>query len=282
MKKPRARTIGIVYWKECPAAAKNIVPQLKQKFGFREKGGEFDGNPVLSNGKLDIYCANERHVDCNYAGSIPKDTVVFCSTHKSEAKKPMLSTHPIGNFGKAELGGKERELVKTSAFLMKNYLLGLKEAKKSLGLKEYAVGMEATHHGPWLEKPCCFIELGSSEREWGDRKAGFAVAKTIAESTSLDGEWTPLVGIGEGHYAPGFSDIAAKTEYCFGHICPLYNAKNLDSEMLEKMLAGTIEEAEGICLDERNMEKEEFERIKALLDARGKKVFQLPELKPRK
>jgi len=30
-----------------------------------------------------------------------------------------------------------------------------------------------------INKPCVFIEIGSTEEEWKDRRAGFVVAKTI-------------------------------------------------------------------------------------------------------
>ena len=42
--------------------------------------------------------------------------------------------------------------------------------------------MEATHHGPLIDKPCVFIEIGSSETDYTNRRAGFIIAKTIYET----------------------------------------------------------------------------------------------------
>ena len=37
--------------------------------------------------------------------------------------------------------------------------------------EEYSVTLEVTHHGPLIEIPCCFIELGSQEKQWNDKEA---------------------------------------------------------------------------------------------------------------
>ena len=57
------------------------------------------------------------------ADSIKADAIIFASSHTSSSGKPTLSTHCIGNWSKAELGGKDRTLVPSNSFLIKNYLL---------------------------------------------------------------------------------------------------------------------------------------------------------------
>ena len=47
--------------------------------------------------------------------------------------------------------------------------------KKKLKL-DYEVSYEVTHHGPSLDVPAMFVELGSSENQWSDSKAAEAVA----------------------------------------------------------------------------------------------------------
>jgi D-tyrosyl-tRNA(Tyr) deacylase len=39
--------------------------------------------------------------------------------------------------------------------------------------------MEATHHGPYMERPLIFVELGSNEKFWEDKKGGFMVARSL-------------------------------------------------------------------------------------------------------
>ena len=55
------------------------------------------------------------------------------------------------------------------------------QVAKEHELKNFQITLECTHHGPFIDKPCIFIEIGSTENEWKNRKAGFIIAKTIKE-----------------------------------------------------------------------------------------------------
>jgi D-aminoacyl-tRNA deacylase len=201
--------------------------------------------------------------------------IVFVSSHKSESAKPTLSTHCIGNWGKAELGGKDRELVPTNSFLLKNYLLRLQKKKEELGL-EYEVCLEASHHGPHTSKPVAFIELGSSEKQWKDKVAAKAVADVVISSTSTEGDYKSAIALGGGHYCPEFSRLVLKTEWTLGHICPGYALTNFDKEMLDKALQATLPRPEAIILDWKGLGKEKS-RIKEMLEG-----HELPILRARK
>ncbi|MBC7129044.1 MAG: transposase [Thermoplasmatales archaeon] len=159
------------------------------------------------------------------------DTLVFASRHASLQNRKTLSVHAIGNFGIAEYGGKDGKLVKCSPLLMLSALKILKE--KNLG--DYEVCYEATHHGPYLEKPSFFIEVGSTKEEWNDEKACKAIAETILEMNEEKAK--VAIGIGGGHYAPRFSEIAIEKNVAFGHIAPKY--VKLDDEILLKMKNST-------------------------------------------
>mgnify|MGYP001136811958 CR=1 FL=1 len=51
----------------------------------------------------------------------------------------------------------------------------------------YEVMYEATHHGPTdIPLPSCFIELGSTEKEWNDRIAARAVAQAVLDALLMD------------------------------------------------------------------------------------------------
>jgi len=224
---------------------------------------------------MSLYFIEEHMCFADSVDSIGADFIIFASSHKSESGKPTLSTHCIGNWGKAELGGKDRQLVPTNAFLLKNYLIALQKKKEEKQL-QYDVCLEATHHGPFLSKPTVFIELGSSEKQWKDKQAAQAVAQVIINSTSLESKSTPAIGLGGGHYCPEFSKLVLRTEYALGHICPGYALQHFDSEMLQKAIDCTFPKPEAIIFDEKGLGKE-GQRVKALLASR-----QLPVLRLRK
>ena len=80
------------------------------------------------------------------------------------------------------MGERKNKVCMTSAVFFKQIFEKLNKTAEFYHLHDYKVTMEATHHGPLIEKPCIFIEIGSTEAEWTDRIAGFVVAKTIAET----------------------------------------------------------------------------------------------------
>src|SRR3990172_1272206 len=112
------------------------------------------------------------------------DFIIFASKHKSESREKTLSVHAPGNWRLAEFGGEKNKVCKSSALFMKHIFEKLAFNAEKFHLRDYKVSMEATHHGPLIDKPCLFIEIGATEVEWADRKAGFVVAKAIADAIS--------------------------------------------------------------------------------------------------
>lgn len=213
-------------------ASNNIGEHLLSLEKWKRKG-----NIYFNNEKM-IYFIEDTHI---YHDNIDEEiealgykvsTIIFASRHASMARRKTLSVHAVGNFGKAEYGGKDATLIPCNPLLMRNALQLLKEKE----LEEYEVCYEATHHGPYLKKPCFFIEVGSTEREWRDEKACKAIAETILEIEER--EYEVAIGIGGGHYAPRFTDIALEKGVAFGHIAAKY-ALPLNEEMLIKMVEAT-------------------------------------------
>lgn len=210
------------------------------------------------------------------ADSIKADAIIFASSHKSESGNPTLSTHCIGNWSKAGLGGKDRTLVPTNSFLLKNYLLALQKKKEELSLP-YEVSAEVTHHGPFLSKPTVFIELGSSETQWRDKNAAKAVADIILSNTSIEGNYKSAIALGGGHYCPEFTKLVLRTDFALGHICPGYALSSFDGEMLQKTIDATFPKPEAIVLDWKGLGKEK-PRIKELLAQQELPVFRVRKL----
>jgi len=256
----------------------NIYSRLLENFDFKGTEHSFRGNPFYESKKagLRLILIDSLHIFSEHLDELNAEFIIFASRHSSKSGKPTLSVHPVGNWGKAELGGVSRELGLSSAALMKSYLIGLKEKQEQQNL-EYEVSYEATHHGPLLKTPCCFIEIGSIEQQWRDEKAGLAVAETIMEKTTFP-ECKPAIGIGGLHYNPRFTKIALSTEHAFSHMCPKYNLPNFNLEMLEKAVSASLEKVEEIIVEYKGLGSEK-QRILALLEQQELPVFKARELK---
>ncbi len=256
----------------------NIYSRLLENFDFRQTEHSYRGNPFYESKKsgLRLILIDSLHIFSEHLDELNAEFIIFASRHSSKSGKPTLSVHPVGNWGKAELGGRDRELGLSSAALMKSYLTGLKEKQEQMHL-EYEVSYEATHHGPLLKTPCCFIEVGSTEPQWRDEKAGLALAETIMEKTSFP-ECKPAIGLGGLHYNPKFTRIALSTEHAFSHMCPKYNLPNFSLEMLEKAVNASMERVEEIIVEYKGLGSEK-QRILSLLEQQELPVLRARNIK---
>jgi len=208
-----------------------------------------------------LYEFNEDEIDLPL-DTIEEDQIIVLSKHKSAAGTKSFTVHSLGNFAKAEYGGREKTLVKSMGKIQTNLLRGLTEKNDS----DHLVCYEVTHHGPYCEKEVCFIELGSGEEEWKNKDAAKIIAKTIVESTMKENNDKVVVGIGGGHYAPDFTKLALRKNYSFGHLCPLYALEALDSELLEQMISKT--NATEIAIDWKGL-KDWKEKVVSLCSKSG-------------
>ncbi|MFP4002077.1 MAG: D-aminoacyl-tRNA deacylase, partial [Thermoplasmata archaeon] len=169
---------------------------------------------------------------------------VFISKHSSEAGIHSLTVHPIGNVGEAKFGGKENKLVQAAPEEMTAALRTLWDETREQGLKgEYDVSFEATHHGPYLETPTYYIEIGSDIDSWKDERAGKVIAETVLEVKDRDKEDLPVtICIGGGHYTPRFTSLAKGRKVALGHIVPGWGMKYLTKESF----AETVKKTPGV------------------------------------
>ena len=197
------------------------------------------------------------------------DFIIFTSKHKSEKKSKTLSIHAPGNFRNADFGGEPGKVCPTSAQFQKQMFEKLNQNAEKYHLKDYQVTLECTHHGPLINKPCVFIEIGSTESEWKDNKAGFAVAKTIQEIIK-DFSENPYneiaIGIGGPHYCPNFKKIQLNSNFAISHVIPQY-VLPLTEEMVKQAIEKTQEEIDFVLLDWKGLPNaEERKRIISILD----------------
>lgn len=226
-------------------AGQNIKDKLINNFNFKQSKEVFNDLPVYELKNAKIYAVKEKTVYVeNLHEQIFADFFIFATTHFSKSGIPSLTVHPIGNWASADLGGRPKLLVPTDAVIMKKALLFLDKINT---LKDFAVAQEATHHGPYLEKPSLFIEIGSGEDQWKNQEAGRIIAECIVkiiednESPTANREpqtanLVPVVGLGGLHIHQQFEKFRRITKYAFGHVCPQYNVANFDEEMLKQAL----------------------------------------------
>jgi len=169
---------------------------------------------------------------------------IFISRHRSKSGKPTLTTHPIGNFGKALFGGKSKMISPTLPHHMTTLLRIINENKQKTQLSQ-KVCLEVTHHGPYMSIPTMFAEVGSTEEEWMKQKPADIIAESILQlleyyqdTKNIANEIPVLLGIGGGHYAPRFTDVALGKNIAFSHMIPSYHIDqgSIDFELFKKVL----------------------------------------------
>lgn len=179
------------------------------------------------------------------------DFIIFASKHKSEKKEKSLSVHAPGNWRLAEFGGVKEKVCKSSAQFQKQLFEKIQENYDKYHMKEYKLTLEATHHGPLIDKPCVFVEIGSTENEWKDRKAGFVIARAISETLKSfkENQYNETaIAIGGPHYCPNFNKIQLNSNIAISHIIPQY-ALPLTEEMVKEARDKTEEEVDFVLLD---------------------------------
>lgn len=196
--------------------------------------------------------------------------VWFLSKHRAASGQPSLTVHPVGNWGPAEYGGRPQTLSPTPARDMGALLRRAKHHRDASDL-EHQVTFEATHHGPLIQIPALFLEIGSDDPHYDNPVAGAVWAQAIHDV--LDGQGfteAPIaVGIGGGHYVPRLTDLALDGLLDFGHMMPNYGVdQDEDGALLEACLANTPG-AQGIYLHKKGLKGPQRQRVKAHAEREG-------------
>ena len=207
------------------------------------------------------------------ATGAPAETIIFLSRHSAASGRPTLTVHPVGNWGAAEYGGRSGELTPAAPRVMAGLLRALAVAPPD----GYAVGYEVTHHGPLLTTPSLFVEIGSGPEQWPRRAPAEAIARALLAFTPVDGP--VLVGLGGGHYAPRFTDVALHRAAAFGHMVPKYALDTLTPALLRAALAASG--ADGLYLHRKGMRGADRRRWREWADVEGVRVRRQGELTAR-
>lgn len=265
-------------------ASVNIRDRLLEAYRWVEEG-VFDGHPVMRRGEtilvtIDLFHLYADMIDRRFEEDYGKevDHVIFLSRHRAESGIPSLTVHPLGNWGRADFGGRDETLVPASPHLMTSILRILKDRASHL---RFETSFEVTHHGPYLGTPAMYVEIGSDESMWGHREAAEVVASAIMEAQE---ERSPVaIGIGGGHYAPRFSDVASTSRISFGHMMPTYAIKGKDEEAFRRMVHLALEasnDATMAYVQKKSMKRSEATATRKILEEMGAEVVDSGDLDP--
>jgi D-aminoacyl-tRNA deacylase len=198
------------------------------------------------------------------------ELVVFISRHSSVSGTPTLSVHTSGNLGEAELGGLTRRVSVSPANAMRDALGAMARFEREMHLK-YEVSYECTHHGPSLNVPAMFTELGSSPKQWNDLKAAEAVAHAAMEAISKFGQSQAeaVLGVGGPHYSQKFTRLALESRIAFGHMIPKYAVPYIDVEIFSHCVEKTLEKVKFVVLDWKGIKGEDKPKLLEMLEGIG-------------
>ncbi len=270
----------ICYENDPPSA--NMKSWLMKKCEWEDLGD--DGrNTYVSNGKDVIMTIDRNHISAENIDEearrfgIEFSEAVFMSRHSAASGKPTLTVHPIGNYKNANLGGKERTLVRSCPHVMTSMLRKVKELNDN---QEYSVSFEVTHHGPYLDVPTMFIEIGSEETHWTDMHAAEIMSEVIL-STESD-EHPVVIGVGGGHYAPRFTDLALTSKVDFGHMIPGYQLEGSSDDEIMKMLKDASDNSgtKMVYVHRKSMKGAEERHLNELIDSMGLERMSSKDFEP--
>eukprot|EP01018_Ginkgo_biloba_P024419 Gb_13298 [translate_table: standard] len=210
-------------------------------------GPQLQDIPTFINGRVrllkqDVSIVKEDNLDKRWedlTGEIV-DEIIFLSKHTAVSNRPALTVHPIGvphlqSHEECPAGGRPGWAAPPCPRIGP-WLRFLKTVAENQNLvPEFEVTLEATHHGPEVNKPAMFVEIGSTEEYWKRQDAAQTIALVIWQGLGLDGgsgvgNWSEtekgkrvLIGIGGGHYAPRHTDIVLKSGVWVGHLLSGYS-----------------------------------------------------------
>ncbi len=256
-----------------------VVASKKDKAGINitTNLSQFRKNPLMSSmsgePNFDFYLVEEEIIyteNLDLEKINKYDFIIFASKHQSEKGDKSFSIHAPGNPRNAEFGGLPKKMCKTSALFQKQIFEKLNSNVKEHSLDEkYKVTLECTHHGPLIDKPCIFIEIGSSEIEWTNRKAGFVIAKTINQIIQefRENPYNEVaIGIGGPHYCPNFNKVQLNSNVAVSHVIPQYSLP-IDEEMIKQAIDNTEEEVDFALIDWKGLgNSEKRKQVLEILD----------------
>jgi D-aminoacyl-tRNA deacylase len=180
-------------------ASLNIANNLLNRFPWREiKTSEDKQILVIENEKRSIFLwlVNQSLLSLNHADRLFTaeladidsqnniNDVIFLSKHAAASGTVSLTVHPIGipwMKDPGRFGGYPGRCSPPNLHIGALYRSINRHVHKNGLDKTFLTTLEATHHGPFVEVPTCFVEIGSSDAEWSNEEAGKIWSECLGE-----------------------------------------------------------------------------------------------------
>ena len=224
-------------------ASTNQADALRNMDAWKQRAS-VENNPAYELKHLRmLYLPNgllfEDHLDKRWEAATGEcvSEIIFPSRHVAASGQPSLTLHPIGVphlpiEEQGPYGGHGGHAPPPSTRLASWWKMLLEQAPKDASVKDFDLSLEVTHHGPTVNVPCLFIEVGSTEATWGHEGASRVLANIMREGLlqAPEDEWNEakhagelvLVTLGGGHYAPRANQLAALDGVWLGHMLATY------------------------------------------------------------
>ncbi|MCS7102837.1 MAG: D-aminoacyl-tRNA deacylase [Candidatus Korarchaeum sp.] len=258
------RKLALAYSKRDPAGS-GIVKKIREA-----AGEEFS----LSDKKCEILELDREILylkDDFFRGF---DYILVLSKHSGTPDHPIFTAHAPGNFGRAKYGGDHFKLSIAIPSLMKEYLMAASKRAEGIG---YWVGFEPTHHGPTLDLPTAFLEVGCDERAWSDENGLRVAYESTLEAIESwrDGKFVAAVAFGGPHVNEHFTKVELFTKFAIGHAARKLDAEWVDEEMVRQALVRSSEPVSHAIVDNKGLRGEDRDRIEGVLKNLGISVLRV-------
>ncbi len=270
----------------CPQDIPSVnMAEYLRRNGDWEDAGTDGSNTYLRRGDdvmmtiPGLHITSESIDEAAKAFGIEVDEVVFMSRHKAASAIPTLTVHPIGNYKAAEFGGRPETLVRSSPASMSQ---ALRLISRYNDTDIFKVSFEVTHHGPYLEVPTYFIEIGSDMTHWPDKHAAEILGRVL-EDVHPEKDNLKAIGVGGGHYAPRFTEMVLGYRIDIGHMVPGYQLEGMDDETVVRYIRQASEATGGtkcVYLHKKSFKKSEQRRMEELISSAGFEIVSSKDLDP--
>ena len=262
-----SKRLALAYSKRDPAGsgmASEIKDMMGEEFSLSDKSCE------LIEVDREILYVNESYFE-------GFDYLAVLSRHSGTPNHPIFTAHVSGNFGRARYGGDHFKLSIAIPSLMKEYLISVSKRAEEIS---YWVGFEPTHHGPTLDIPTAFLEIGCDERAWRDERGLKAAAESILEAIESwkEGKFVAAIAFGGPHINDHFTRVELFTKFAIGHAARKLDAEWVDGEMVRQAISRNGEPTRVAIVDNKGLKGEDRERIEGALKDLGLEVIRVKKV----
>ena len=250
--------MACIVYSTLDVASSNIAEAVKTRMDF-EEAEPINGLRHFAAERVDMIEIGTELIKADFIDKVvDTDFIVFPSRHSSAKGVATFTTHAEGNWSDdAEFGGRAKALSMAAPIRM----LAMLKAMKETNTTDIPVMYEATHHGPFLDTPSFFVEVGGNKETVESVKFAGGVAESIV-GMLRDGsrEYGKVaIGIGGTHYPEKFTRLALEGKYAFAHMMPRYQAGNLD--MLQKAVERADSEVELAVIEWKSIKADDRDKI---------------------